>query len=318
MAPVLVFLLQIIFGGKIMENRKTKIAGIIAAGVILVLIATITIVISRKDSQIRQLNSEATNLGNSIVERDSMLNDLFSSLNEIENTLNTIKDKREQLQIVGKEGTVGMKESILSDIKMLDDMLDKSTKKVSELSKKLRDSGVQIASLNNRLADVTEELRLQTAQTEQLKREVEDRDIRIASLNGQVDQLSSEVDKRDKSIAQKSEVISKQDRELNKGYLAYGTYKQLKSDGILEREGGFLGLGRNKSIKGKIDPDKFMKLDIRETREIPLYTKKVKMITEHPDSSFTFKVENGLVTYLEIDNPEEFWKLSKYAVIETR
>jgi DNA repair exonuclease SbcCD ATPase subunit len=264
------------------------------------------------------LNSEANNLGNSIVERDSMLNDLFSSLNEIENTLNTIKDKREQLQIVGKEGSVGMKESILSDIKMLDALLDKSTQKVSELNKKLRDSGVQIASLNKRLALLTEELNQQTAQTEQLKQELSVRETRIASLNGKVDQLSSEVEKRDKSIAQKSDVISKQDRELNKGYLAYGTYKQLKSDGILEREGGFLGLGRNKSIKGKVNPDKFMKLDIRETREIPLYSKKIKLITEHPDSSYSLKVENGLVTYLEIENPEEFWKLSKYAVIETR
>lgn len=302
-----------------MENKKKRIAGILAGIVILLIIGAAILIVDRKESQIKQLNSETLSLGNSIVERDSMLNDLFSTMSEIENTLTVIKQKREQLEIVREEGNIGIKESILNDIKMLDEMLDKSGRKIADLNKKLRESGIQVASLNRKVMDLAENLERQTAETELLKRDLEESNLMIAGLNGQVEELSTEIVKKDQSITQKSEIISKQDIELNKGYLAYGTYKQLKGDGVLEKEGGFLGMiARNKSICDSIDSGRFIKLDIRETREIPLFTKKARIITEHPGNSYNFQYENGLVTYLEIENPDEFWRISKYAVIETR
>lgn len=301
-----------------MEKRKKIIAGIIAGVVIVILVGSITLIIQKKDVQIKQLNSETLNLGNSIVERDSMLNDLFSSLNDIESTLTSIRQKREQLKMIKPEGSVSMKESIIEDIRILDELLDKSTLKITILDKKIRESGIQIASMNKKIAELNENILQQSVENEQLKREIHERELQIAQLNNQVDKLSEEGVKKDESIAQKSELISKQDTELNKGYLAYGTFKQLKFNGVVEKGGGFLGLGRNKSINRKMDASKFMKLDIRETREIPLYAKKIRMITEHPDSSYSLRVENGLVTYLEIDNPGEFWKISKFAIIETK
>jgi hypothetical protein len=42
------------------------------------------------------------------------------------------------------------------------------------------------------------------------------------------------------------------------------------------------------------------------------------VISEHPVSSYSLVEENGQIAYLQIDNPEEFWKISKYAVIEVK
>ncbi|NQU86655.1 MAG: hypothetical protein HQ541_12920 [Mariniphaga sp.] len=123
---------------------------------------------------------------------------------------------------------------------------------------------------------------------------------------------------KNRHLNEKSEIIKMQDEELNKAFLAYGTFKELKENGVLTKDGGILGLGGSKSIPGIFEEDSFMQLDIRETREIPLFTRKVSFITEHPDSSYRFLIDEGLITYLEIENPDEFWKLSKYAVLETK
>ena len=47
-------------------------------------------------------------------------------------------------------------------------------------------------------------------------------------------------------------------------------------------------------------------------------SKTAKIITEHPDDSYELIMEDGLISALVIEKPEEFWKISKYAVIETR
>jgi hypothetical protein len=59
-------------------------------------------------------------------------------------------------------------------------------------------------------------------------------------------------------------------------------------------------------------------LDIREIKTIPIASKTAKIITEHPDDSYELVMEDGLISALVIENPDEFWRISKYAVIETR
>jgi hypothetical protein len=87
----------------------------------------------------------------------------------------------------------------------------------------------------------------------------------------------------------------------------------------LVREGGFLGLlGQNKTIQENFDDEYFTELNIQETKTIPLNSKKAVVVSEHPNNSYTLVEEDGLVSYLQIDNPEEFWKISKYAVIEVK
>jgi uncharacterized protein (DUF3084 family) len=301
-----------------MEKKKKNIA-IVAAIITVFLIAVVGIyIVSQKDQEIKSLDSQKQNLGQEIAKRDSVLNDLFGTFNEIESSLTYIKQKRGQLELKLQESGESQKESILNDIKLLDMMLEKDNQKIAELNKKLHNSGIQIASLTKRISELTQSIETQNSEISNLKQTIDERDTTIADLNTKVEGLVSEVSEKDKSLTEKSEIITSQDKELNKGYLAFGSYKELKDNGILTNEGGFLGLGKNKSLSGNLKEDNFIKLDIRETREIPLFSRKASFITQHPDGSYHFVTEKGMTTYLEIDHPESFWKLSKYAVIETR
>ena len=58
----------------------------------------------------------------------------------------------------------------------------------------------------------------------------------------------------------------------------------------------------------------FTKIDISDTREIPLACKKAKLITNHATGSYQL-TGTGKIEKLVISNPEEFWSASKYLVI---
>jgi hypothetical protein len=109
------------------------------------------------------------------------------------------------------------------------------------------------------------------------------------------------------------------DEQLHKAYWTFGTFKELKENGVVAREGGILGiLGTNKTLNKELNHNYFTELDIRSTQTIPLYAKKAEVISEHSDSSYRFVYQDDLIAYLEIEDPNEFWKLTKYAVIEVK
>jgi hypothetical protein len=62
----------------------------------------------------------------------------------------------------------------------------------------------------------------------------------------------------------------------------------------------------------------FTEIDISKVKTIPVNSRKVELITEHPASSYKLIEDNGQIAYLEIENPQEFWKISKYALMATK
>ena len=53
-------------------------------------------------------------------------------------------------------------------------------------------------------------------------------------------------------------------------------------------------------------------------KELKLYSKRADLLTTHPAGSYALvKDEKGQLT-LVINNPDEFWSVSKYLVIQVR
>ena len=86
-----------------------------------------------------------------------------------------------------------------------------------------------------------------------------------------------------------------------------GTREELKSKGIIK--------------SGKVVPDfnrsAFTRVDITKTREIPLADTKVKVLTNHPTSSFKLNMDGKKAKSLEVTDYLAFWSSSKYLVLET-
>ena len=52
--------------------------------------------------------------------------------------------------------------------------------------------------------------------------------------------------------------------------------------------------------------------------QLEINGKKIEVVTEHPHNSYELVEEEGVVKYLKIQNPEEFWKISKFLVVSIK
>ncbi len=302
------------------KTKKAQIAGLILASVVVIVTAIAGYQLyNQKVDEVKNLQSENQNVNQTLQERDSLVNEFVTAMNDIEDNLKFIKDKRQQLSLeTEKEGGRNQKQAIIDDISLMNEMLDKSSKHINDLEKKLKNSGFEISSLKKRIAKLNENVEEQNIQIAELRKNIEEKDIMLATMNVKMDSMQVAIVQKADTLQIKQQLIDQGTIDMNRAYVAYGTYKDLKEKGLLTKEGGFLWLGRHTSLKENFDDENFTELDIRDTQNIPIFSNKVKVISEHPDSSYSFVEEDGQIAYLHIDNPNEFWKISKYAVIELK
>lgn len=300
-------------------TKKTQLTTIIIAGILLIGgIVGGVYVYNQKQAEISSLMTERDNTNQMIQQKDSIVNDMETTFNEIEANLKFIKEKRNQISMVQSEGGKNRKQLLVEDVKLMDNMLEESEKKIAELQGKLKKSGLNMASYEKRLKALTENVESQNIEIAELKKVVEDKNVSLAVLNTKVDSLGLDIKDKVDSITFKQQVIVERTNTLNTAHVVTGTFKELKAEGILDREGGILGMGSNKAIQENFDSKNFTELDIRNTKTIPVNAKKAVLISEHPNNSYKLVEENGQIAYLEINDPQEFWRISKYAVIQVK
>ena len=61
--------------------------------------------------------------------------------------------------------------------------------------------------------------------------------------------------------------------------------------------------------------DYFTQIDIRTDKEIKLFSKSAKLLTTHPEGSYTLAKDAKGQYILKITNPNEFWSVSRYLVV---
>ena len=299
--------------------KKTQLAAIILTG--LILIAGIiggTHVYNQKEAEIKSLMVERTNTNQMIHQKDSIVNDMDNTFNEIEANLKFIKEKRNQISMIQSEGGKNRKQLLVEDVKLMDTMLEESEKKIAELENKLKKSGLNLKSYEQRLLNLTATIDSQNTEIAELKKEIESKNTNLAELDSKIQNLNSNMQIQADTISYKQKQIVDKTDKLNTAHFTLGTFKELKKEGIVDREGGILGVGGGKVIQGNFNSKYFTDLDIRQTKTIPLNTKKAVVISEHPTNSYKLVEENGQIAYLQIENPEEFWRISKYAVIQVK
>ncbi|MCD4697629.1 MAG: hypothetical protein K8S16_15490 [Bacteroidales bacterium] len=255
--------------------------------------------------------------GNSLAlklhQRDSIVNDYVNTLNQIEKDLLYIKEQENLLDVQTKDQELAKdkKVKIQEDIQLVYGLVEQNKKKIAELSKKLKKSGVEIASLNEKVKYLSNAIEEQDLNILALNGQLVEKDTEITNLNGQVGTLETVV------MTQKS-LIEEQEITMNTAYILSGNFKDLKEKGIVTKTGGFLGLGKSKSLESTVSKEFFTEIDLTETKSYPIYAEKAELITEHPEGSYEWVEENEQVAYMLINDPREFWKISKYAVLEIK
>ena len=301
-------------------RKEGTTKGALTAGIIgLVVLLALGILgysLHKKDhnTQVALMEDQRVTFTNELNQRDSTLNDWLASFNEIENNLRMIREKEKLISVntSGAEVSKDKRNQILEDIKSINTLLDENKKKIAQLNSQLKKSGGQITELKTRIASLEESMKTYEAEIAELKTTLANKNFEIGQLNETVVALND-------TLTQKQETISSQTYKLHQAYIITGTYKDLKEKGLLSKEGGFLGLGRKETILEDFSDSLFKEIDITQTLSIPVNSKDMKLITEHPSGSYeVVKEGENMVAYIAIKNPDEFWRISKYAVVEQR
>lgn len=248
------------------------------------------------------------------VQKDNSILEFIGAMNEIQMNLDSIKSIEKIVSVQASSGTelkADAKKRIIEDIVQINDLLQKNKELVKSLQEKLRASNVKIAELENMISLLNKQMGEKDSEIASLKQELENLHINVAGLNQKIEQITTE---SEATIKAKTQTIDEQTIALNTAYYAYGTKKELEEKNVIEKEGGVLGMGKTIKLKKDFNRDYFMKIDIREFNQLPLNSKKAKIVTPHPADSYHL---TGVKTVesLVIDKPEEFWKATKYLLI---
>lgn len=262
-------------------------------------------------------------------ENSGMLEEIESYIriiNEIESNLTDIKERENLITLNTLDDIVSereKREAILTDIKTINDLMVENKNKITHLQNKLNDSNSEFEKMVSRLS---KRIKAKNDQIDQLKEELKIKDLELGKLTYQVTNLTNTVDTLTKTyirnnlaLQTSNDIIKEKDELLNTGFFTIGSRKDLKLKQVIEDEGGILGIGSVQQLKTDFNHNAFRQIDIRMTNIIPIDTKKLTLITNHPKTSYKlfFNDKEDKIEALEITDPNEFWNSSKYLVVMT-
>ncbi|SHF07292.1 Cbp1 family collagen-binding glycoprotein adhesin [Dysgonomonas macrotermitis] len=258
-------------------------------------------------------------------ERDSLLqvsnkdqtdiSELMSIINEVENNFNQIKEAEKYLTVQSKakgEMSSDTKTRVTENFQMINDILKKNKADIEALNKKLKGAGGQATQLKQTVDRLTAELEQRSASIIELRDALATRDAQIASLTGAVEQLNTNVQDLSAQNVEQANKLKEQEKALNTGYYIFGTSKELKEAKVVS--GGFLS--STKVLKESIDKSIFIKVDIRDVKEIPVYAKKAKVLSDQPKDSYTIAKDANNQAIIKINDYKRFWSLGQFLVIQ--
>lgn len=257
---------------------------------------------STPDGKSIDLETRIAQLEKENADKDEMINESLEFYNEIQSNLESIELKKDELRIKSSNTELSNddKEWILEQIKHINYLREENAKKVTQLNKKLKESGLKIVELENMV--------------EGLLKNIQAKDEQIDMLQAELGNLDKAYSRLFDAYQEKAELVDELTEEINTVYYSYGTEEELVKNQVIERKNGFIGIGKKIKLMDNFNQKYFAKIDLTEEKEIFIEGSDLKFITDHPSSSYAL-VPVGKNTKIKIVNPRDFWKISKYLVV---
>lgn len=262
------------------------------------------------------LKAQNDSLNVALAERDAELEGIMEAFNEVQEGFRLINEAENRVDLqAGKVEGVSAAQKIREDILFISEKLQSNRTRIAELEEQLKNSKYASSQLKKTIANFKEELEAKSQQIETLQTELASKNIRIAELDDAVAGLTQNVADLVAENKVKDAMVATQDKALNAGWFVFGTSSELKDQKIISKK----LLQKTKVLENEdFNKDYFTQIDIRTDKEIKLYSKEAKLLTAHPEGTYELvKDDKGQLT-LNITNPNKFWSISRYLVIEVK
>lgn len=199
------------------------------------------------------------------------------------------------------------KERIKDNVALITDKLRASSEALETLTKKLASSGTENKRLRNTLSALKRELEAQKSRVLALTEELQRKDIAIGALDSMVTNLVGDVDRLNATAAQQSQALAAQDKELHTVRYCIGTARDLKDYNLLRK---------GQVVTEQAELSYFTTADLRKLTQIPLGSKKAKLLTIHSAESYELVPDADKILTLNIKDAKLFWANSKVLIIQ--
>ncbi len=254
-------------------------------------------------------------------ERDSLANvaatvttDFESSLrtiNEIEMALQTVREAEGIMMMENQEGNSSYAEA---QIEAIDRTIQQNKAKIAELEQQLAAAGSKSKELNATINRLKNELNEKDTYINNLREELSVSQAQVAELSESVEHLNADIDNLNVQNAKQKATISQQDAALNTVYYIAATAEKLAANHMISQGGLF----SSDQVTGDIDMSLMNVADKRDLKVLPLNTRKAKILTNHPESSYQLTKDDDKNLSLVIVDPDAFWSISNYLIISIK
>ena len=254
-------------------------------------------------------------------ERDSLANvaatvttDFESSLrtiNEIEMALQTVREAEGIMMMENQEGNSSYAEA---QIEAIDRTIQQNKAKIAELEQQLAAAGSKSKELNTTINRLKNELNEKDTYINNLREELNISKAQVAELSESVENLNANIDNLNVQNAKQKATISQQDAALNTVYYIAATAEKLAANHMINQGGLF----SSDQVTGDIDMSMMTVADKRNLKVLPLNTRKAKILTNHPESSYQLTKDDDKNLSLVIVDPNAFWSISNYLIISIK
>ena len=267
-------------------------------------------------AQNEALKAQNDSLSVALAEKDAEMEGILGALNEVQEGFRLINEaeNRVDLQRDNVEGASGA-QKIKEDIRFISEKLQANREQIKKLEDQLKNSRYASAQMKKTLAGLKAELESREQQIATLQSELAAKNIRIAELDDAVAGLSQNVKDLVAENEAKAATVASQDKALNTAWFVFGPKSELKDQKIRTQK----FLQKKQVLKdGDFNKDYFTQIDIRTDKEIKLYSKDAELLTTHPVGSYELVKDAKEQLTLKITNPNEFWSVSRYLVIQVK
>ena len=250
----------------------------------------------------QELQEKNDSLMAAIEQRDASIDEMLECIHIVEEGFSKINEAQGRISVTG-ESDLNRKERLKEEVQYIIGQLEKNNNYINRLKKLVAGN----EKVSKELKGVVENLEKQlTAKNEELAvlgEQLKQKDIHIAELNGIIDDLTQQ------NTAQELRIIEKE-KEMNKVWYVIGTKRELKKENILS--GGDILLEKEANM------NYFTAADKESINEIATHSKRAKLLSSHPEGSYTFAEDEKGLDVLKIIDKEAFWSITRYLVIQVR
>ena len=264
-----------------------------------------------ESDQYKQLQSRVDSLNRANKQLAANYNETLDMLNEIESGFNEISAAESKLIALNLENqgdTVSRKDIMLNQVDKIKDKIAAQQNKIDNLQAQLSKSNAKNKTLTATIARMQKELDDKTAVIEDLQRTVSEQLARINVLDSTVTSLEKDVAGLQEQNASQQERIKSQDTDMNAVHYICGTESELTEWHLFEKKGLF-DSGRLMDLSNT-NAD-FKTFDRRRVTVIPTNGKRIKLLTNHPDGSYSIEPHEAGTESIMINDSDTFWSISR-------